>query len=299
MTGIMYKGFSLLMALVAYVSLSITNMGAGLFTPYFNVSYGEEASDTMDIFVPLGAAKNEYNGAVLYIHGGSWTGGDKIEFDGDAIRTARNGYIAVSMNYTLRDGENGITAFDMLDDIQHAIEKLKDFSDEKNLNITKLATSGYSAGAHLSALYALSRAQESPIEIVFTANRVTPADFHPSSWDDVYHDGTAYGLAYSLSGTEITEEMIADGSVEDVINSVSPVAFITADSIPSLWGFGGNDTTVPHGNAEITKQTLEESGADYTYILYPNSPHMLFFDYGSAKEYDNALYDYMNTYFGY
>lgn len=299
MYGIIYRIFSLFMALIPFISVSTTNFGGGLVVPYLNVSYGEEESDKMDIFVPVCAKNNEYNGVILYIHGGSWTGGDKIEWAGDSLRAARNGYIAATMNYTLRSDSNGVTAFDMLDDIQHAVEKLKEFSDEHGLNITKLATSGFSAGAHLSALYAFSRAEDSPIELVFTANRVAPSDFHPSSWDDVYRDGTAYGLAVSLSGEEITEEMIADGRAEEIINSVSPAAFICENSVPSLWGYGGADTTVPHGNAEATKAALEASGTDYTYVFYPNSTHMLFYDYESAKEYDNALYAYLKEYFGY
>lgn len=299
MLTVFYKMFSLFMALLPFISVSTTNFGTGLVAPYLNVRYGEEPSNTMDIFVPACAKNNEENGVILYIHGGSWTGGDKIEWAGDSLRAARNGYIAATMNYTLRSNANGVTAFDMLDDIQHAIEKLKEFSDEHGLNITKLATTGFSAGAHLSALYAFSRADESPIELVFTANRVTPSDFHSSSWDDVYYEGMAANLAESLSGMTITEEMIADGAAEEVINSVSPVAFINENSVPSIWGFGGQDTTVPHGNAEVVKVVLEQSGTAYTYIFYPNSTHMLFYDYESAKEYDNALYSYLETYFGY
>lgn len=294
-----YRGFSLLMAVMAFLSVSTTNFGTELVVPYYNVKYGEGLSGTMDIFVPAKAKENEYNGVILFIHGGSWTGGEKFECAGDAIRAARNGYVSATMNYRLRNEKNGITAFDMLDDIQHAVEKLKQFSDEKNLNITRLATSGYSAGAHLSALYAFSRADESPIELVFTANRVTPSDFHPSSWDDVYRDGMAYGLVEKLSGTAVTEEMISSGSAEEIISSISPAAFISANSVPSLWGFGGKDTTVPHGNAETVKTVLENSGAEYTYVFYPDSTHMLLYDYSCAKEYDNALYSYLEQYFGY
>ena len=235
------------MAVVAFISISTTNMGHGLYKSYFNVSYGEEKSRKMDIFVPYSAKKNETNGVLLYIHGGSWTGGDKIEWVGDSMRAARNGYIAATMNYTLQSPDNDVTAFDMVEEIKTAVQKLKDFSDEQGLNITKLATTGYSAGAHLSALYAYTVADESPIELVFTANRVTPSDFHPESWDDVYQKGTALNIASNLSGTKITEEMLADGSAEAIIRSVSPAMLINENSVPSLFGFGGRDTTVPHG----------------------------------------------------
>lgn len=187
----------------------------------------------------------------------------------------------------------------MVDEIGMAVQRIKKFSDNLGLNITKLATSGYSAGAHLSALYAYSRADESPIKIVFTANRVAPSDFHPESWDDVYGEGAAYNIASGLAGVKITPEMIADGSAEAVVNSVSPAYFVNENSVPTIAGFGGNDTTVPAGNAKAMKEALEKSGIDYTYIYYPNSSHMLFEDYLQSYLYDKTVNDYLLKYFGY
>lgn len=299
MITLLYRFVSLVMALVSYVGFSLGDTGIQMFKPYFNVKYGEGQEQVMDIYVPDSAYDREYNGVVLYIHGGSWTGGDKLERIGDCTRLARNGYIAATMNYTLQTEENNVSGLMMVEEIKMAVQKLKDFSDAKGLNITKLATSGYSAGAHLSALYAYSKADESPIEIVFTANRVAPSDFHPESWDDLYYEGMSYALASKLAGVEITEEMIADGSAEAVVNSVSPAYFVNSNSVPTIAGFGGKDTTVPPGNAQAMKKALEESGIDYTYIFYPNSSHMLFEDYVQSLMYDKAVNDYLLKYFGY
>lgn len=299
MITLLYRFVSLVMALVSYVGFSLGDTGTQMFKPYFNVKYGEGQEQVMDIYVPDSAYDREYNGVVLYIHGGSWTGGDKLERIGDCTRLARNGYIAATMNYTLQTEENNVSGLMMVEEIKMAVQKLKDFSDAKGLNITKLATSGYSAGAHLSALYAYSKADESPIEIVFTANRVAPSDFHPESWDDLYYEGMSYALASKLAGVEITEEMIADGSAEAVVNSVSPAYFVNSNSVPTIAGFGGKDTTVPPGNAQAMKKALEESGIDYTYIFYPNSSHMLFEDYVQSLMYDKAVNDYLLKYFGY
>lgn len=299
MFTLFYRAFSLIMALLTYVSVGFGDYGMQPVKTYFNVSYGQSAEQTMDIYVPVTAKRRAENGVILYIHGGSWTGGDKWECGGDALRYARNGYVTASMNYTLQTEENGVSALDMLDEVTLAIEKIKDFSDKKGLNITKLCTSGYSAGAHLSALYAYSRASESPIEIVMTANRVAPSDFHPESWDPQYGEGSALNLASSLSGIQITDAMIADGSVEAVIKSVSPAMHVNSASVPTVCGFGGKDTTVPAGNAASMKKALEESGIDYTYVLYPNSSHMLFEDFKEAQQYDKAVKQYLCTYFGY
>lgn len=109
----------------------------------------------------------------------------------------------------------------------------------------------------------------------------------------------SYALASKLAGIEITEEMIADGSAEAVVNSVSPAYFVNSNSVPTIAGFGGKDTTVPPGNAQAMKKALEESGIDYTYIFYPNSSHMLFEDYVQSLMYDKAVNDYLLKYFGY
>ena len=180
----------------------------------------------------------------------------------------------------------------MCDEIDMAIKKIKDFSDEKELNITKLAVSGYSAGAHLSMLYGFSRADEAAIELVFTANQVGPSDFHSEVWGST-------SLASMLSGIEITEEMIENGKAEDVINLVSPTAYVTKDTVPSILAYGGTDMIVPSGNAERIKSAFENSGAIHSYILYPLSNHGLGLDPLCEMVYINTVEQYCKDYFGY
>ena len=137
MITLAYRFISFVMALLAYLGVSVGDIGMQTFKPYFNVSYGTGEAQVMDIFVPDSAYDREYNGVILYVHGGSWTGGDKLERIGDCTRLARNGYITATMNYTLRTEENGMTGLMMVDEIQMAVQKLKDFSDEKGLNISQ------------------------------------------------------------------------------------------------------------------------------------------------------------------
>lgn len=82
MITLLYRFVSLVMALVSYVGFSLGDTGTQMFKPYFNVKYGEGQEQVMDIYVPDSAYDREYNGVVLYIHGSSWTGGDKRLFGG-------------------------------------------------------------------------------------------------------------------------------------------------------------------------------------------------------------------------
>ena len=266
---------------------------------YSNIEYGPAERNKMDIYVPENASERAYNGAILYIHGGSWTSGNKEDMNEHCITYAEKGYITATMNYTLLSENGSANAFTMLDEVTLAIKRLKQFSDENNLRITKLATGGYSAGGHISALYAYTRPQDSAIELVFTANQVGPSDFHPENWDGQYGEGMAYSLAAQLAGVKLEPQHIGSGIIEDIIVSVSPACHITPSSVPTLVAYGGTDMIVPRGNADATKEALEKNGVEHTFILYPLSNHGLKLDPTKAKEYEETLVSFCEKYFGY
>lgn len=294
MLQILQRIIAVILSSFSVISTFLGGLSFEKYDVYENLVYGEAERNIMDIYVPESAYDNEHNGVILYIHGGSWTSGNKEDMAEKCIRFARKGYVTATMSYTLftNDSFGKVTALTMCDEIGKAIEKIKNFTDEKNLNITKLAVSGYSAGAHLSMLYGFSRADESAIELVFTANQVGPSDFHAEVWGST-------GLASSLSGIEITDEMIENGEAEKVINLVSPTAYVTKDTVPSILAYGGTDMIVPSGNAERIKAAFENAGATHSYILYPISNHGLKLDPLCEMEYINTVEQYCKQYFGY
>lgn len=293
MLQILQRIIAVLLSSFSVLSTFIGNLSNEEYEIYKDLAYSEAERNIMDIYVPDSAYENGHNGVILYIHGGSWTGGNKEDMAQRCKRFAQKGYITATMNYTLyADGLFGkVTALTMCDEIGKAIEKIKAFSDEKELNITKLAVSGYSAGAHLSMLYGFSRADESAIELVFTANQVGPSDFHSEVWGST-------GLASMLSGIEITAEM-TDTQKEEVISLVSPTAYVTKDTVPSVLAYGGTDMIVPSGNAKRIKAAFEAAGAVHSYILYPLSNHGLGLDPLCEMEYINTVEQYCVKYFGY
>lgn len=68
---------------------------------YNNVAYGTGDREVMDIYIPHTAENFEENGCVLYIHGGSWTSGDKGDRASECKKTVKRGYITATMNYML------------------------------------------------------------------------------------------------------------------------------------------------------------------------------------------------------
>lgn len=289
--GWLYKIIAAIYALFSVIGI---NLAGGENYKTHTMNYGSKDSQVMDIFVPASAYERDFNGVILYVHGGSWVEGTRKARPREIRKLTGQGYIGAAMDYTVHTSSNGATAFTMIDEIDMAIQKIKDFSDEKGLNITKIALTGYSAGAHLASLYAYTRAEECPIELVFLSARVGPSDFHKDTWGS-----EAYSIASLLAGQTITDEMIADGSAEEIIKSVSPAMNINENSVPTLAGYGGADMVVSTGNANATKKALEKSGIDYKFIMYPNSGHTLSFNPSCAREFENAQNQYLLKYFGY
>lgn len=295
----MDKFIAFIMSIITMISSFFTTLFPFLqknYDVYKDVAYGTEVREVMDIYIPDSAYDRQENGCILFIHGGSWTTGDKKDMESRCQEMVKEGYITATMSYTLFSEEiiDTFTVNVMLDEIGMALQKLKDFTAEKGVTVTKACTSGFSSGAHISMLYSYSRASESPIELAFTANQVGPADFSYDIWGDL-----GVGVAGLLAGTIITDEMLENGEADKIIASVSPVTYVNENSIPSLFGYGGKDVVVPIGNGESIKAAFEESGVKFDYILYPNSNHPLWADPDCSKLYQQTFEEYCKTYFGY
>lgn len=287
------KIIGIILSVLTFVSSTFLG-GTAKYEVFSNIAYGAGERNVIDIYVPAEAYEKEANGCILFIHGGSWSSGSKDEMMGECVALANEGYITATMSYTLINDENRDTysVMTVLDEITQAIDAIKKFSDEKGLNITKLATSGYSAGAHLSMLYSYARPEESAIPLAFAANKVGPSDFTTESWGEA-----GPRIAKMLAGAAITEQYMNEGKEKELIELVSPVYYVNENSIPSLLAYGGKDKTVPVGNANSVKNAFEEAGAVYDFILFPFSDHILIFAPFSSVQYNLKLKDYCNKYF--
>lgn len=293
----MRKALRITLTIFLIILLTLSTYAVCFFSgykTYKNVRYADAENCVMDIYIPKKAYNREYNGCVLFIHGGSWSGGDKKEEFLRCRYVANKGYITASINYTLYSEATADT-YDVgivLDEISAALAYLKNFAKEKGITIDKAAVSGYSAGAHLSMLYAYSRAETSPLEIVFTANLVGPADLNVEIWGE-----RATVVGERLSGQKFTAEMLENGQAEKILYSLSPTSYITESSPPSIFVYGGKDTTVDKANGESLKAKFDGAGVDYDYIFLPKANHLLLRNLGKRLSYPRKIIEYCKKYF--
>ena len=95
---------AIVLAVVAYLSKPKWHDEYG--SRYLDVSYGSRPHNTYDLYLPTDATTRDSLALILYVHGGSWIGGDKAEHAGDCYAWVQKGYATATMNYSLLKEEN-------------------------------------------------------------------------------------------------------------------------------------------------------------------------------------------------
>ena len=109
------------------------------------------ASSKLDLYLP--DADGRAHATVLFIHGGSWSGGDKSHFIFAGPRLASSGFVAASIDYRLVP--DGVFP-NNIEDCICSLAYLRDHADEYDIDPARIVVMGYSAGAHLASLVGLA-----------------------------------------------------------------------------------------------------------------------------------------------
>ena len=254
------------------------------------VAYGLDPRQTLEIeYRPNDANPKPM---VLFIHGGSWISGDKNMMRRYQQQVVSAGYGYVSMNY--RFIMTGATYLDMLDDIQLVIQFLKDFASDLNVDPTRMAMVGESAGAHLAMLYAYRNV--SPIPIEFAMALVPPVDFTDPGYLSFGDPTVQLFLANGLMATSLIgpEDLVANG-YPDAWMDASPIHHLST-AIPTLIGYAGLDELIPLSNMEGFLMAATAINAPIEAIFFPNSGHSLSNDPDKLSELLATFFIYLNNF---
>ena len=85
-----------------------------------DIAYADRQHNTYGLYLPNDAEKNDSLALILFVHGGSWLGGDKEWHHGDCYTWVQKGYATATMNYSLL-GEEGVSLLTMQDEIEACI----------------------------------------------------------------------------------------------------------------------------------------------------------------------------------
>ncbi len=122
-----------------------------------------ERKEKLDLYLPNGPARQD-RPAVVFIHGGGFTGGDKAENRSASVSAdlARAGYVVVSCNYVLgAKTQEGVWPQNIAD-CRAAVRWVRAHAKELGVNPDKIAVAGGSAGGYLALMVGLSDDKTGP-----------------------------------------------------------------------------------------------------------------------------------------
>jgi acetyl esterase/lipase len=125
----------------------------------------------------LPANRTSNTSVVIFIHGGSFIGGDKSEFTALAKAMAFSGYAVINVNYRLVDGEglfdnppkhrlSPVKVKDQVDDIAAIVDYTIGSAKKWVVNPNRIAVAGHSAGGTLALLYSYDSRNAEKIKAV-------------------------------------------------------------------------------------------------------------------------------------
>lgn len=216
--------------------------------------------------------------AVIVIHGGSWSGGEKSDFESYDRWLAAGGRVVFDVEYRLANAAQRFPA--QLTDIKCAIAWVRSNAARYHVDPERLALLGRSAGGQL-ALLAAYTAHDPALQPVScdardTSVRAVISFYGPTdlAWDYA-HPGrpdvidTRHVLENYLGGSPT--------SAPQAYATASPVEHVGAQSPPTLFLHGGHDQLVRPENVERIVPKLAAAGVPFTYVYLPWANHG--FDY--------------------
>ena len=208
---------------------------------------------------------------VVYLHGGSWTGGDPHSQSRPMIhRLAREGWLVATVGYPL----SPLATFpDHLIGVKQALAWLRTEGTAHGVDPDVIAVAGGSAGGHLAALTALTsdRTEYQPgFEEVDTSVAACVALY--GVYDFLNRNRTRHDWPV-IPGVVMKADPVAD---ETAFRAASPIDHVRADAPPFLVIHGSHDSLVPPGEARAfvevlrrhsrsTVQYLEVEGAQHAF----------------------------------
>lgn len=211
------------------------------------MAYGPDPRQTLQIYMPREAV-----GAlpiVVFVHGGSWEGGDKSSYAFAGRAIAAKGFMTMVINYRLHPKDE-YPAF--VEDVALALRWAADNAKPLGGNPDKIFAMGHSAGAYNVAMAVLDdRYAATRPKLAGVVTLAGPFDFLPLD-------------------SAITIKVFGD---VPNLPDTQPVNHARSDAPPFLILHGSADKTVFPKNAIALDKALKAAGATSTLKIYVGVSH--------------------------
>lgn len=260
-------------------------------TVYANQEYENTNGHKYDLYIPSGLDESQSQYLILFIHGGSFNSGAKEDGDAWCKYYATKGYITATVDYTLQAHGQEASIYLMNSEIESAVKAIKEQAEALGYRIAGMAPCGVSAGGTLAMNLAYNGNSEIPVKFVFQL--AAPTYFEPSEWSLLMRVDklkTEDEFCAMMTGKTMT-----DYSRE--IQKISPACIVSADSVPSLIGYGLIDHCVPLSQKYYLINAYDKYQVPYDYIEFPKSNHGMYNDLDKLQLFLDKSMQYADRYF--
>ena len=260
-------------------------------TVYKNQDYENSNGHQYDLYIPTGLDEKQNQFLILFIHGGSFNSGAKEDGDAWCKFYASKGYITATVDYTLQTHGQDASIYRMNQEIEAAVEAIKQETASLGYRIVGMAPCGVSAGGTLAMNLAYNGNSAIPVKFVFQL--AAPTYFDPSEWSLLIR-------VDKLKSENEFCKMMTGKELEDYsqeIRSISPACLVKDDSVPSLIGYGLIDHCVPLSQKFYLMDAYEAHRIPYDYIEFPKSNHGMYNDLDKLQTFLDKSLEYADRYF--
>jgi acetyl esterase/lipase len=195
--------------------------------------------------------------ALIFIHGGSWSKGKRSDYLPYLLDYAQKGYVTVSISYRLA----GVAKFPAaLQDVQDAVQWIREHAGAYGINPEKLALVGGSAGGHLAMMAGFADDKPGP-KVQAIVNFYGPADLTTEYAREREECLNFLGKSYQES--------------PGLYHQASPRSHISRDDPPTLTFHGTIDSLVPVSQSDSLHQWLNRAGVPSEYHRLKGWPHTM------------------------
>ena len=237
----------------------------------------------LDLYQPVFSSRNRP--AIIMVHGGGWSGGNKSANIALARHYANLGYVCVSINYRLAPTHVWPA---QIDDTQAAVRWMRKNSRALGLNPQRIGAVGASAGGHLSLFLGATD----------TINDFDPAlSGYPSRVQAVvdYFGPTDLTNLFEWSPTiwPLIQNLVGQpwfpGS--PAYQAASPLFLVTPDDAPTVVFHGTADNVVPVSQSQRIVAAMQANQVPVHYYEFPGQGH------GFNAATNNATIQVMTAFF--
>jgi len=223
-----------------------------------------ERTEKADLYFPSTMPAKTGLPAVLIIHGGGWTGGER-----DASREiniastlARNGYVAMSIDYVLATKEKA-TWPQNLYDCKTAVRWLRKNADRLQIDPGRIGVIGGSAGGHLAAMVALTGPED----------KLDPAEPYGEFSCRVQCGVDLYGPAELPEYRDVVFLGKTFAEAPELYRAASPTRYADKNDPPMLILHGTADKIVELKQSKILAEVLKKAGVESELVIVHGATH--------------------------